>query len=243
MLLALAAGTLDTLAGGGGLIVIPGQIFFGVPAVASIANNKCSAFAGTLMASWRLWRRGLLVWHEVRYPVLAAFVGSLVGASILKGLDPAFIERVIPYALLAIASYFALASRLDLPRFACPPALVILSMGLAGAYDGFLGPGTGSIMLALLMVVTQASMTQATVMVKACNGASNVAALIVFAPSALVLWPVVVCLLVGQLAGGWIGALLVERHAERVARPLVIVVSLVMALRLLWMNLASGAGI
>ena len=231
------------MAGGGGLITVPGQMFLGVPAVAALANNKCSAFAGTLMASLRLWRRGLLVWRDVRLPVVAAFVASASGAWLLKSLDPSFVEGFIPYVLLAIAGYFALATKLKLPRFACPPAVVVLAMAVGGGYDGFFGPGTGSIMLALLMLVTQQSITQATVLVKACNGASNLAALLVFAPSVLVIWPVVACLLVGQLAGGWIGAILVERHAERVARPLVIVVSLAMALRLLWINLASGAGI
>ena len=190
------------------------------------------------MASYGLYRRGLLQWRDVRWPVLAAFLGSLVGAVILKGMSPAFIEAIIPYVLLAIAGYFALASRLDLPRYACAPAVVILAMGLAGAYDGFLGPGTGSIMLALLVLVTQRTITQATVLVKACNGSSNVAALIVFAPSALVWWPAVVCLLVGQILGGWVGAALVEMHAERIAKPLVIAVSLVMAIRLLWIQLA-----
>lgn len=243
VLLALVAGTLDTLAGGGGLLIIPGQIFLGVPAITSIANNKCSAFAGTVMASWRLYRRGLMRWRDVRWPVMAAFTGSLVGASVLKGMDPGFIEALIPYVLLMIAGYFALASQLDLPRYACAPIVVVLAMGLAGSYDGFLGPGTGSIMLALLVLLSQRTITQATVMVKACNGASNIAALIVFAPSALVWWPAVVCLLAGQLAGGWVGAMLVEYHAERVARPLVIMVSLVMAFRLLWIQLASGGSI
>lgn len=232
--LALVAGVLDTMAGGGGLITVPGQIFLGVPPVQAIVNNKCSAFAGTCMASWRFYRKGLLDWRQMRVPVAAAFVGSIVGALWLKSLDPAWVAELVPWVLVVIAVYFALATQLNLPRYHLPPIAVILAMGLLGAYDGFFGPGTGSLMLAAMVLLTTQSITQCTVQVKACNAASNVAALLIFAPSALVIWPIAGVMLAGQSLGGWLGARWVELHAERWARPLVVVVSLVMAGRLLW---------
>lgn len=232
--LATVAGTLDTMAGGGGLITVPGQIFLGVPPVVSIVNNKCSAFAGTCMASWRLYQKGLLVWRDVRASVALAFIGSLFGALALKGLDPAWVSAGIPWVLMGIALYFAVSSRLNLPRAQLPSVVSVLAIGLVGAYDGFFGPGTGSLMLAALMLTTQYSITRCTVQVKACNAASNCAALLIFAPSALVIWPVALVMLAGQTLGGFIGARWVELHAERVARPLVVVVSLIMAGRLLY---------
>ncbi len=222
------------MAGGGGLITVPGQIFLGVPPVAAVVNNKCSAFAGTCMASWRLYRAGLLVWRHVRASVGVAFLGSLLGALALKGSDPSVVEAFIPWVLMGIALYFALATRLQLPRYQLPAVFSVLAMGLVGIYDGFFGPGTGSLMLAALMVTTQYSITRCTVQVKACNAASNVAALLIFAPSSLVIWPIAIVMLVGQSLGGFIGARWVELYAERVARPLVVVVSLVMAARLLY---------
>lgn len=236
--MAVAAGVLDTLAGGGGLITVPGQIFLGIPPITAVVNNKCSAFAGTCMASWQLYRRGLLILAQVRNSVIAAFVGSLMGALFLKGLDASFVAAIVPWVLLLIAVYFAMSGYFQWPRWQANPVIVVASMGLVGSYDGFFGPGTGSLMFAAVMLLTQWSVTQCTVHVKACNAASNVAALCVFAPSTLVFWPVAGVMLMGQLIGGFVGARLVEHHAERVARPLVIVVSLVMALRLLWEQLA-----
>lgn len=222
------------MAGGGGLITVPGQIFLGVPPVQAIVNNKCSAFAGTCMATWRFYRKGLLDVRQVRLSVSAAFAGSIVGALWLKSIDPAWIADVVPWVLLVIALYFAVASRLNLPRLGLPPMAIVLAMALVGAYDGFFGPGTGSLMLAAMVLITTLSITQCTVQVKACNAASNVAALLIFAPSTLVIWPIALLMLAGQSVGGWLGARWVELHAERWARPLVVVVSLVMALRLLW---------
>lgn len=238
LLLAIAAGTLDTLAGGGGLITVPGQIFLGVPPISALVNNKCSAFAGTTMASWRLYRKGLLDPRAVAFPAGLAFVASLGGAWTLTRSDPAFVAGLIPWVLVAVAGYFAASQFFRLPRFAAPLPAVWLAMALVGFYDGYLGPGTGSLMFAALVLLSTWSMRDATVYVKACNGASNWAALLVFAPSQWVIWPIAVALLVGQLVGGWLGARLVERHAERWAKPLVIAVSLVLAGRLLWTNAA-----
>ena len=229
---------MDTLAGGGGLITVPGQILLGIPPITAVVNNKCSAFAGTCMASWQLYRRGLLVLAQVRASVLAAFAGSVLGALVLKGLDASFVAKIVPWVLLLIAMYFALATRLNWPRWKLAYWVTVACMGLVGAYDGFFGPGTGSLMFAALMLCTQWSVTRCTVHVKACNAASNVAALLIFAPSALVYWPAAALMLAGQLVGGYWGARLVESHAERIAKPLVMVVSLVMAGRLLWDQLA-----
>ena len=236
--LALVAGTLDTLAGGGGLITVPGQIFLGVPPIVALANNKCSAFAGTTTASWRLYRRGLLKISSVWPSVLAAFAGSLLGALFLKGLQADFVAALVPWILIAIAGYFATSSYFDWPRRHLGPVAIVLAMGLIGAYDGFFGPGTGSLMLAALMLCTTWSVTQSTVHVKACNAASNIAALLVFAPSEWVIWPLAIAMLVGQSMGGVLGAYFVEYHAERWARPLVALVSVTLAGRLLYESLA-----
>ena len=213
VLLALAgvgmlAGFVDAVAGGGGMIGIPALLFVGLPPVSALATNKLQGVVGTAMAAITFWRRGYVS---------------------LRALVPAI-------ALIGIALYFLFAPNLsDKDSHArLPFALAVPAIGFAlGFYDGIFGPGTGSFFTICFVTLLGLGLTRASGHTKVLNFTSNLAALVIFIPAGDVVWPAALAMAAGQLVGGYVGARAGIRFGARLIRPLVVVVSVAMALRLL----------
>jgi len=107
---------------------------------------------------------------------------------------------------------------------------------VVGFYDGIFGPGTGSFLTLGFVALFGLGVTRAAGNTKVLNLASNLGALLLFIPSGDVVWPVAVVMAAGQIAGGYLGALTGIRFGAKVIRPLVVIVSVGMALRLLFIH-------
>src|SRR6185437_15434897 len=105
---------------------------------------------------------------------------------------------------------------------------------LTGFYDGLFGPGTGSFLTAGFVTLFGFGVTRAAAHTKVLNLTSNLAALALFVFAGNVVWPAALAMMVGQVAGGYLGARTGIRFGARLIRPLVVVVSVVLALRLLF---------
>jgi uncharacterized membrane protein YfcA len=108
--------------------------------------------------------------------------------------------------------------------------------GLIGGYDGFFGPGAGAFYVANLLKTGRVAMVGAIANAKYLNGASNLAALIILAPSGHVLWGLGLGMGMASFIGGQVGARLAIRFGSLVARPLLVI----MCLALSWKVLASA---
>lgn len=232
-----AAGFIDAIAGGGGLIALPALLWAGLPPQFALGTNKLQSSCGTLLAVAHYTRAGLIRWRELRLAAVITFVAAAGGAWAVAIMDPAVLRRIVPVLLVGVAAYTALnrklgehphAARLGMTAFA-------LIFGAAlGFYDGFFGPGTGSFwMLACVLTLGQ-DLRAATGTTKALNLASNIAALITFAFAKCLRFDVGLVMIAGQLVGARLGSGLVISHGARVIRPLFISVALALALRLAW---------
>jgi len=110
----------------------------------------------------------------------------------------------------------------------------MLVAGAIGAYDGFFGPGTGTFLIAAYAWLWGETLTAASANAKVVNFASNLAALLGFTVSGMVLWPVALPMAAGQLVGGWCGAHVTIRRGDRWVRQFVIAVSVALVIRLAW---------
>lgn len=233
----MAAGFVDAIAGGGGLITIPVLISAGVPPVAAFATNKLQSSVGTAIAALTYWRGGFIAWRSLLPAMLAAFGGSFAGAFAVRLVDTGILDYAVPVALILIALYFMLAprltdadrhARLKLETFAPPLA------ALAGFYDGLFGPGTGSFMTMGFIALFGYGVTRAAGSTKAVNLMSNLGGLALFIIAGEVLWGVAIAMALGQIAGGYLGARTGIRFGVRLIRPLVVIVSIALAVRLLF---------
>jgi uncharacterized membrane protein YfcA len=241
--LALLAGFVDAIAGGGGLITIPALLWAGLSPVESLATNKAQAVFGSASATIHFMRRGMIEPHSAAFTVACTFVGAALGAILVQQIDSAALERLIPALLIGFALYFVFSPRVsDLDshqRLGTPAFALTVGLGV-GFYDGFFGPGTGTFFAMGYVALLGYNMRRATAHTKLLNFTSNLAALIFFAIGGQVVWMVAASMAVGQLIGAWLGSHLVLKHGAVLVRPILVVSSTLISLKLFWDQL-NGA--
>jgi uncharacterized membrane protein YfcA len=233
----LAAGFVDAIAGGGGTIALPALLAAGVPPILALGTNKLQSVIGTATATLTYWRGGYMSLRELIVPVIATYLASIVGAFTVKQIDTSVLSIAVPVALVAVAVYFVFAPKLsDEDRHArlTWSTYVPIMGAIVGFYDGIFGPGTGSFFTIGFVALFGLGITRAAGNTKVLNLASNLGALTLFLPSGDVLLPVAAVMAAGQIVGGYLGAHTGIRFGARLIRPLIVVVTLVVAGRLLF---------
>ena len=238
---AVLTGFIDSIAGGGGLIMMPALLFAGLPPVNALATNKLQSMFGTATAFANYARKGLVDWRAHKGTVALVFLGASIGVIAVQLVEAKALALIVPLMLMAVALYVLVS-----PRMSDEDAHQRLSArgyapmaGLIGAYDGFFGPGTGSFFTASLVGLRGLGLTRATALTKLLNLTSNIAAVLFFALGGKMVWLLGLVMAAGAMAGGWIGSHTAMRFGARVIRPLLVVLSLGLTGRLLWSYFAS----
>lgn len=233
---ATLAGFIDAIAGGGGLITLPALLIAGVPPAQAIATNKLQGTFGVAAASVSYWRAGEIDVTALVPAILATAAGAALGALAVAQIDPAFLRPVMPYALLAAALYFAFAPYLrdHAPRTALSvPAFALGLAAPVGFYDGFFGPGAGSLYTLAFLAFGGAGLMAATARAKVLNLTSNVASLGVFLFAGHVSFAAGLPMALGQAVGAWAGSHIALKHGTFIIRPLLVLTTTAAALKLL----------
>ena len=233
---AVIAGAIDAIAGGGGLMTLPALLLAGLDPVSAIATNKLQSSAGSISATIAFARRGLIRWRVAGPAALAAGLASVAGALCVSLLPRAFLDGLVPLLLIGIALYFATARRMsnDDATAKIGPNLFALTLAPAvGFYDGVFGPGAGSFYMIGFVTLLGLGVVRATAHTKLSNAASNVGSLALFTLQGVVIWPVGLAMAVGAFLGAQAGSALAVRLGARLIRPLLVVIACAMALRLL----------
>lgn len=231
---AMIAACIDAMAGGGGLISLPALMAAGVPPVAAVATNKLQSSIGTAGACWAYARAGHMDLATYRWPVIAAFLGSVGGAWLLQRVDPSILAGLMPALLIAIAAYFTFGPRAaDFDRKQrVGMGLLGLLIGVIGFYDGFFGPGAGAFYATIFLALGGLSLLRATAQTKAANLASNIAGLLTMVAGGHVLWMAGLCMAAGSIVGGQVGSHLAMRFGGKLIRPLLILMSLALTAKM-----------
>lgn len=236
--LTFIAGLIDAIAGGGGLISLPAFFFAGLPAHAAIATNKLSSTMGTSIVTLRYALSGYMVKRYVAVGVACGLTGSFLGSNLVLLTDN-FVLMVFMLVSLPFVAWLIFRTK-NLDTFAESPlsqrkALAITATVAlcVGVYDGFYGPGTGTILMLLLTTLAHQSIKEAQGTSKAINLSTNISALVVFLASGNVV--VVLGLIAGlfNIAGGWIGTSLFKKKGSSIVRPFMIVVIVLFAIKLI----------
>ncbi len=180
---AVIAGAIDAIAGGGGLMTLPALLLAGLDPVSAIATNKLQSSAGSISATIAFARRGLIRWRVAGPAALAAGLASVAGALCVSLLPRAFLDGLVPLLLIGIALYFATARRMsnDDATARIGPNLFALTLAPAvGFYDGVFGPGAGSFYMIGFVTLLGLGVVRATAHTKLSNAASNVGSLALF---------------------------------------------------------------
>ena len=231
------AGFVDAIAGGGGLITVPTLMLAGVPPVQALATNKIQGLFGSGTAAFTYAKSGLVNFREQRLPAVLAFAASVAGALLVSVLPVTWIRMVLPVLLIGVAVFFAVRKDPgDMDRTArlSPLAFTWTAVPLVAAYDGVLGPGAGSFYMIAFVAFGGFAILKATAHTKLLNFASNLGGLTGFILVAEPLWLLGLGMGVMQVFGARLGAGLAMAQGARLIRPLLVLTSIVLAMKLLW---------
>ena len=235
-LVAFVAGFIDAISGGGGLIAMPSLLLAGLDPLSALATNKLQGSFGTASAAYTFWKKGLLHPRHHIPTILVVFLASALGVATVAYAPKDFLSLAMPPLLILIALYFAFA-----PKLSDNPSKPKLAFGvftfafapIIGFYDGIFGPGTGSFLMVTLVALFGLGLVEATGRTKLFNVTSNIAALLMFALAGKIMWPIGLCMGIAQLIGAQIGARVAIRNGAKIIRPLLVLVCIAMAIKLL----------
>ncbi|MEV1019070.1 TSUP family transporter [Streptomyces sp. NPDC050264] len=215
-LAALAAGWVDAVVGGGGLLLLP-ALLLGLPNTAgagpyALGTNKAVAIVGTTGAAVTYARKATV---DVRLAVrigVAALIGSTGGALLAAGMSTDVLKPIVMVVLVAVGAFVIFR-----PSFGTaptteplPPRRILAAIGFAGLgigfYDGLIGPGTGTFLVLALTALLHLDLVTASATAKIVNCCTNAGALAMFAVKGTVYWQLAALMAVFNLAGGMVGA-------------------------------------
>lgn len=240
-LLAFIAGFIDAIAGGGGLLTVPALLAIGVSPAQALATNKLQSLGGSFSASLYFVRRKIVNLHTQKRVIAFTFLGAAIGALLVQHMRAEFLRSLLPLLIVSIGLYFLLTPRLgqkDSHQRLQPLLFGLIAGGGVGFYDGFFGPGAGSFYALAYVTLYGFNLAKATAHAKVLNVTSNFAALLLFILGGNVVWSVGILMLIGQVIGARLGAKMVLSRGQQLIRPMIVLVSLAMSLKLLYENYA-----
>jgi|TARA_B110000914_G_scaffold65890_1_gene57539 uncharacterized membrane protein YfcA len=234
--IAFLASVIDSIAGGGGLLTTPAMLLVGINPLNTLATNKFQSCFGTFTSTYNYYKNGLLTEPKKNLYFLLSFSGSMIGTFLVSRISNELLEDVIPVLLILAAIFFILNRGPSTGSYNSKFLYIFILIVLAiGFYDGFFGPGTGSFFVLAFVIIKGISIMESTAITKLLNFASNFAAFIIFAINGYVLWELGLVMAVGQIAGANLGSRFAISNGEKVVRPVLVIVSILLSIRILFL--------
>jgi uncharacterized membrane protein YfcA len=230
-LASLFAGMVDSIVGGGGLILVPALFatFPSAPPATLLGCNKSASIWGTSWATYQFSRKVDMRWSALVPAAAAGVVGALMGAWAVTEIDPSFLRQVLPFLLIALLVY-TLAKK-EMGQIHAPlfkgrqEAIIGAVMGLLiGFYDGFFGPGAGSFFVFAYVRVLGYDFLNASASAKLMNTATNLSALVLFTLQGHVWWHLALPMAIANVVGSLVGTRLALKHGAGFVRYVFIAV-------------------
>lgn len=240
-LAAFAAGLIDAVVGGGGLIQIP-ALFSVLPQAAPatlFGTNKLASIFGTASAAVRYARRIDVPWRAALPAALTAFVLSYLGAMTVSIMPREWLRPLVLLLLIVVTAYTYTRKNLgavDQRRQHGRKDMLLAALGggAIGFYDGFFGPGTGSFLIFMFVRFFGLDFLRASVSSKIVNAATNLAALLFFGANAHVLMATGLAMAVFNIGGSLLGTHLAIRHGAGFVRRVFLGVASVLIVKFAW---------
>ena len=240
-LASLLAGFVDSMVGGGGLILVPALLstFPNAHPATLFGTNKGASVWGTGMATWQYSRRVRLPWHALLPASLAAMLAALAGAWLVTVASPDYLRKILPAILLLVLGYTLAKKELGrhhAPKFSgrMEAALACCIAAVIGFYDGFFGPGTGSFFVFCLVRFLGYDFLHASAAAKLLNTATNISALALFISKGHIWWHFALAMALANVVGSLAGTRMALKHGTGFVRGVFIAVVAALILKTSW---------
>lgn len=242
----LAAGLIDSIVGGGGLVLTPAMLNLhpGLNILQAIGTQRTSSIMGTSVAAWNYLRK-IHIERRILLPAcVAAMAASAIGVQFAKRLDPELLKWTVLAICVILAVYTVFRKDLGLKeerRFHPKhESLAALSIGTAsGFYNGLIGPGTGTIMVFAFVSFLGLDFLKSSAISKAANVSADISSWTVLMLSGFVLWVLAVPLIIGNMLGSYIGSHMAIRKGQTFVRAVFLVIVLALIARQAWQLLTA----
>ncbi|WP_428898343.1 hypothetical protein Dip518_000536 [Parelusimicrobium proximum] len=239
-LLMTCAGFIDSLAGGGGIITLPSYLAFGLSPAHLLGTNKLSSCMGTLVAAYKFRKKIKINKKLVIVLAATALIFSACGAAMSRLVNPGSLKWIV-LIVVPLSAYFVISnkelgrteSRREIGYKKSNRAAMGTAAGVA-LYDGFLGPGAGTMYAVMLVKYSGLDMLQATAVAKILNFCSNIFALAFFLCVGAVDIKLGLIMGVFNIIGSSIGVYVGKKRGHAVIRPLIILVSCAIIIKYIW---------
>lgn len=204
-----AAGFIDSIAGGGGLLSVPAFLLTGFPPEIVLGTNKLASCCGMSVALRNYARSGLVVWRSALVGVPVVVLGGALGSKALLLFDSGTIGKIIVVLLpIGIAATFLPKKDRGVQELTPKKLYTLLPLIclVLGFYEGFFGPGTGSFFILALHFIMGFGLLHATATTKLLNLAAGMSGLAVFMWHDKVLYLLAIPLAVANICGNYAGS-------------------------------------
>lgn len=237
-LAALAAGFINAMAGGGTLVSFPVLLAVGIPPIAANVTNTVALVPGTIGGMWAQRDAFRSQYQRLLKLLPVSVIGGITGGLLILNTSEDAFRSLIPFLILGATLLLGFQVRIKnwvVSRIGHAhsehhnPVFMMGLVFMAAIYGGYFGAGLGVILMAVLGLVTDDSMTRLNFLKQALGFAINLAAAIYFAFSGKVDWWVAFVMIFGSLTGGWIGGKLAGKIRPELLRWIVVTAGLVAA--------------
>lgn len=236
---AFLAGFIDSIAGGGGIITVPALLWAGLPPHFALGTNKLQSTFGSLTASLNYSRSRLVAFREILPGIIMTALGASCGTVTVQILSPDILSRIIPILLVAVFLYILLSPDTGMDRKSprIPGGIFYGLFGLTiGFYDGFFGPGTGSLWTLVFVLFRGFDFRSGAAYTKIVNFTSNIVALSWFFLGGKVLFGIGILMGICQVLGAFAGSGMVIRRGARFVRVFFLIIVAATLIHLVYDN-------
>lgn len=231
------AGYIDSIAGGAGLILIPAFMLTGLPPHMALGQEKLVSSFGTLAAITNFIKNKSIYWQIIPAGIVSSFLGAWVGAKAIIYLPAETITYIIicmlPLGLLAAFFKGRLGKAQQDSAVRKSVWLVFFTCFIVGFYDGFFGPGTGSIFIICLFLINNLDLLKSSATSKIFNLASNIGGLVAFIMAGHIAFLISIPMIAASLLGNHLGSQHAIRTNGEIVRKILILTVGIMMLTLL----------
>ena len=237
-IIAFCAGYVDAVVGGGGLIQVPaGLLLLPSQAVSTIIGTlKLPSFFGTCFATYEYLKKVKIPLLRIGIFTTIAFSAAFTGSYLLTKMSSQFMKPVLFFVLLAMAIYtftkkdFGQVVQKEQIKY--PWVKGILICLIIGFYDGFIGPGGGSLFVLAFIAILGYDFLNASAHAKIVNLSTNMGSLILFIGKGVILWPIAIPMSICNAAGGIVGSRMALKKGNQFIRKIFLFVIIATLLRL-----------
>ena len=232
------AGFVDAIAGGGGLVSLPGMFIVGLPSHLALATNKFGAMCGTGYTAYRYYKLGYInIRRSLIYAVMV-MMGASLGTTVVLMISDYYLKVALLVILPATAFFLLRKKSLDNVE-TCTKVntravlLCMLCTFCIGIYDGMYGPGSGTFLIIAYVCVVKLSIRRANGTCKFVNFISDVASFVIFAINGQFVLALALTASVANVAGNYLGARFFEKHGAMATRPIMLFVVLLFMIKII----------